>query len=282
MAIPMPYEPAGATPRNMGTQCQNIDAENQNTSDPLLKVVLWIAYLTEIGAILIGYVLLIFSIFLLIVLLLFGFPSSVFLSLAGGVMGWCYLHLLWVKPARHLRLGIQQLSANKFVPWMLTAFIHSLPPAVFFGCYTATRTNNPPWPLEGIYWTYWHWLIVWTLILTPQFVVLAAFIRVHRLNNERRKNESPSLLLTWRRPSTEVGAFQNIGTPTTTPPQPDVPSRSQYVCLSVDIPETSHLSEDDLEDLPPSYSALEPFCSALPPSYSTLEVNQDAPEYFKT
>ena len=75
-----------------------------------------------------------------------------------------------------------QLSANKFVPWMLTAFIHSLPPAVFFGCYTATRTNNPPWPLEGIYWTYWHWLIVWTLILTPQFVVLAAFIRVHRFD----------------------------------------------------------------------------------------------------
>ena len=75
-----------------------------------------------------------------------------------------------------------QLSANKFVPWMLTAFIHSLPPAVFFGCYTATRTNTPPWPLEGIYWTYWHWLIVWTLILTPQFVVLAAFIRVHRFD----------------------------------------------------------------------------------------------------
>ena len=49
MAIPMPYEPAGATPRNMGTQCQNIDAENQNTSDPLLKVVLWIAYLTEVS-----------------------------------------------------------------------------------------------------------------------------------------------------------------------------------------------------------------------------------------
>jgi len=172
-----------------------------------------------------------------------------------------------------------QLSANKFVPWMLTTFIHS---AVVFGCYTATRTNNPPWPLEGIYWTYWHWLIVWTLILTPQFVVLAAFIRVHRLNNERRQNESPSLLLTWRRLSTEVGAFQNIGTPTTAPPQPDVPSRSQYVCLSVDIPETSHLSEDELEDLPPSYSALEPSCPTLPPSYSTLEVNQDAPEYFKT
>ena len=45
----MPYEPAGATPMNMGTQCQNIDAENQNTSDPLLKVVLWIAYLTEVS-----------------------------------------------------------------------------------------------------------------------------------------------------------------------------------------------------------------------------------------
>ena len=51
---------------------------------------------------------------------------------------------------------------------------------------------------------------------------------------------------------------------------------------SADIPETSDLSEDDLEDLPPSYSTLEPSYSSLPPSYSTLEVLQDAPEHFKT
>ena len=38
-----------------------------------------------------------------------------------------------------------------------------------------------------------------------------------------------------------VGAFQNIGPPATTSPEPDVPSRSQYMCLphSVNIPETS-------------------------------------------
>ena len=86
--------------------------------------------------------------------------------------------------------------------------------------------------------------------------------------------------------------FQNIGSPTTTSPQPDLPSRLQSVGLyphSADIPETSHLSEEDLEDLPPSYStleptysSLEPSYSSLPPSYSTLEVLQDAPEHFKT
>ena len=70
----------------------------------------------------------------------------------------------------------------------------------------------------------------------------------------------------------EVGAFQNIGSPTITPPQPDLPWRSQYVRLpphSADISETSHFS-DDLEDLPPSYSSLEVSYPTLPPSYSTL------------
>ena len=56
----------GATPKNMGTQCENIDIENQNTvrksdsglrkyfgqgvhtSDPLLKVVKWIVYFSEV------------------------------------------------------------------------------------------------------------------------------------------------------------------------------------------------------------------------------------------
>ena len=59
---------------------------------------------------------------------------------------------------------------------------------------------------------------------------------------------------------TEVGAFQNIGSPTITPPQPDFPSRLQYVL--------TYFSEDDLED--------------LPPSYSSLDVLQAGPEYFKT
>ena len=87
--------------------------------------------------------------------------------------------------------------------------------------------------------------------------------------------------------------FQNIGSsPATTSPQPDLPSRSQYVGLyphSADIPETSHRSEEDLKYLPPSYStlelysgALEPSYSTLLPSYSTLEVLQNGPKYFKT
>ena len=80
----------------------------------------------------------------------------------------------------------------------------------------------------------------------------------------------------------EVGAFQNIGSPTIPTPQPDLPWRSQYVRLpphSADISETSHFS-DDLEDLPPSYSSLEVSYPTLPPSYSTLL--QGGPEYVET
>ena len=55
----MPYARGPVTPRNMGTQqCENIDVETQNTvgtdlgvhtSDPLLKVAKWIAYLTKVS-----------------------------------------------------------------------------------------------------------------------------------------------------------------------------------------------------------------------------------------
>jgi len=247
----MPYATVGATPMNMGTQCENIDIENQDTvgksglrkyfglgihtSDPLLNVVKWITYLSEIGAILIVAVLL-----LLYVLL----PASAaaplvfaFFSLSGGAMSWCYLHWMWVKPSRYLLLGIQQLSALNFLPWMLTVFIHSLPPAYFFYCYmtTSIHPSTLPWPLEGTLWTdltFWHWLIVWSLILTPLFlllVVLAALLKVHRLKLRRIEIESPSIL-----------------------PEADLPPSYSVVfpLHSVDIPETSPLSEDDL---PPSY-----------------------------
>ena len=69
---PRPYARDGITPRNIETQCENIDIENQNTvsvgpyhvdgvfslrkffgldvrtSDPLLTVAKWIAYVTEV------------------------------------------------------------------------------------------------------------------------------------------------------------------------------------------------------------------------------------------
>ena len=128
----MPYGPDGANPRKMQTQCENVDVENQttvrtglgaHTSDPLLKVVEWIAWLTEvsyfhvkdvitisfftqIGPILIGYVLLVLFILLL---LLLGPLHCIGLSFPGGVMAWWYLHFLWVKPSRHLLLGVQQV-----------------------------------------------------------------------------------------------------------------------------------------------------------------------------
>jgi len=266
----MPHATDGAISKNMGTQ--NIDVENQNTvrtsglrkyfglglhtSDPLLNVVKWIVYFTEIGAIVIVAV----PYFLLLFLLLrwcFFNPDAgslvffIFLSFYGGLVGWCYIHFMWVKPSRHLLLGIQQLSALKFLPWTLTVFVHSLPPAYLYYCYMTKRPNALPhealflpreallpWPLTGelgmssgvpsVYYredpTYCHWVIVWSLILTPQFVVLvvlSAVIRVRRLNNERRRIESPSLLT-----EPEVGAFQINGSPL-----PDVPLRSQEMCL---------------------------------------------------
>jgi len=277
----MPYETAGATPRNMGTQCENIYESAREkyfglgvrTSDPLLNVVKWIAYITEIGAAIVVAVALI-CYFLVVICFQLGliisksfdtFMISAIISLAVGLVAFCYLHFIWWKPSSHLLLGIQQLSALKFLPWILTAFIHSIPSVYFHYFYMTERTYSYPYGRNlRTDLTCWHWVIgsmVWVLILTPQFVVLAAVVRVRRLNNERRRIESPSLLT-----GPQVGAFQNIASPTTTSLQLDVPSRAQYVCLpiSLDIPETS---QDDLEDLPPSYS---------------MAVLQDPPEYSET
>ena len=144
----MPYATAGATPRNIGTQCENIEVENQNTvrtslgvhtSDPLLKVVEWIAELTEVSSFHMRDVvvtsfftqigpIVVWAVVLILYFLLYvpnvtwhlvdanlGFATFVFfaISFTGGLMGWCYLHFLWVKPSRHLVLGIQQVSTSQ-------------------------------------------------------------------------------------------------------------------------------------------------------------------------
>ena len=140
----MPYAIVGATPRNMGTQCENIDVENQNTdgksglrkyfglgihtSDPLLNVVKWITYLTEVTEVFIlrdvivtfftqiGAIVIVAVLLFLYVLL----PASAaaplvfsFFALSGGAMSWCYLHWMWVKPSRYLLLGIQQVGISQ-------------------------------------------------------------------------------------------------------------------------------------------------------------------------
>jgi len=127
----MPYARGPVTPRNMGTQqCENIDVETQNTvgtdlgvhtSDPLLKVAKWIAYLTKIGPIVIAvvYLILLFLPYLLLLPMFFAIAHGLqalvyfaFFSLVGGVIGWCYLHFLWVKPSQYLLLGIQQVGTS--------------------------------------------------------------------------------------------------------------------------------------------------------------------------
>ena len=153
----MAYATDGTTP-----QCENIDIENQDTvrtsvienqdtvrtsglrkyfcvhtSDPLLDVVEWISYSTEVsffhmrdvvltsfftqvGPIVIAAWLLILSILLLLPLLpwlpfllqYLSFQHVVifaFLSLTG----WCYLRFMWLKPSQHLRLGIQQVGTSQ-------------------------------------------------------------------------------------------------------------------------------------------------------------------------
>ena len=128
-----------------------------------------------------------------------------------GLIACAYLHYMWVKPSRHLLLGLQQvvchlsgilrsaskscptqLSTLEFLPWILTAFIHSVPLAWLFYNYmtttrwhhgTSTESYSNPKILRTDLW-FWFWIfvvMVWALILTPQVIVLAAQQRVRRL-----------------------------------------------------------------------------------------------------
>ena len=80
-------------------------------------------FFTQVGPMVIGAVILFFYYLLYIPILTWhmvlaynvGFETFAFYAfcLTGGVMGWCYLHFLWVKPSRLLFLGIQQVSTSQ-------------------------------------------------------------------------------------------------------------------------------------------------------------------------
>jgi hypothetical protein len=286
----MPDERGGATPRNIATQCENIDVESAtennstkkrlwlksavkkyfrlgvHTSDPLLNVAKWIAYVTEIGAAV--TVALPLLLYFLVVLTN---ESSIFRSFEAflifaiicwtvGLVAFAYLHFMWVKPSRHLLLGLQQLSTLEFLPWMLTAFIHSAPLVWLCFCYMYTEHMNGSNVLRRDL-TSWDWFFATTgagLILTPQVIVLAAAGRVRRLSNERTRIRSLDLSST---------APPVVSLPTTTSPPPDNtridPSQDVCLPLTADLPESSP-SQNYFDDLPPSYS----MAVLYPPEYS--------------
>jgi len=284
--------PMSDTPRNIGTQCENIDVESATesnstrrklwlrsavkkyfslgvrTSDPLLNAAKWIAYVTEFGAVVtVGLPLLFY--FLVVITnesAIFrsfeAFLIFAFISWTVGLVAFAYVHFMWVKPSRHLLLGLQQLSTLEFLPWILTAFIHSVPLAWLYYCYIYESTDS--YPHEQILrkdLTCWHWILaalVGGLVLIPQIAVLGAVVRVRRLSQERTRIRSPDL-------STPP---QVVAHPTTTSPRPDNiridPSQDVCLPLTVDLPESSP-SQHDFEDLPPSYSMA---VLHYPPEYS--------------
>ena len=70
---------------------------------------------TQIGAIVIVAVPYFLLLFLLLRWCLFNPDAGslvffIFLSFYGGLVGWCYIHFMWVKPSRHLLLGLQQVD----------------------------------------------------------------------------------------------------------------------------------------------------------------------------
>jgi len=284
--------PMSDTPRNIGTQCENIDVESATesnstrrklwlrsavkkyfslgvrTSDPLLNAAKWIAYVTEFGAVVtVGLPLLFY--FLVVITnesAIFrsfeAFLIFAFISWTVGLVAFAYVHFMWVKPSRHLLLGLQQLSTLEFLPWILTAFIHSVPLAWLYYCYMYESTDS--YPHEQILrkdLTCWHWILgalVGGLVLIPQIIVLGAVVRVRRLSQERTRIGSPDL-------STPP---QVITHPTTTSLRPHNiridPSQDVCLPLTVDLPESSP-SQNDFEDLPPSYSMA---VLHYPPEYS--------------
>merc|ERR1712107_48032 len=186
-------------------------------SDPLLNVAKWIAYVTEIGAtVMVATPLLLYF---LVVIIYESARLRIFLTfamvcLAVGLMAICYLHFMWVKPSRHLLLGLQQRRL---------------------------RTNL----------TYSDWIlgfVLSTVIITPQVIVLAAQWRVRRFSNERARIRSPS---PSREPETignpavslQPDDDRNIRQ-----------QQYVCLPHDREVPEESPYSQIDLDDLPPSYS----------------------------
>ena len=80
-----------------------------------------------------------------------------------------------------------QLSALEFLPWILTSFFHSVPPAYLYYRFMTVSGDTYPHYERSLRpdLTCWNWIvgsIIWTFILTPQIVVLAAAVRVRRFD----------------------------------------------------------------------------------------------------
>jgi len=254
-------------PRNIGTQCEKnyfIGSRSESkrvrkfcerlwlkenlkkylrlgvqVTDPLLNMAKWIAYITEIGAIVIVVSLLLLHLFVIITnesesfrefeFLLF----VAFLSWIVGLMAFCYLHFIWILPSRRLLVGLQQLSAVKFLPWILTTFIHSLPAVpiawlYFTWLYFKQLSTND---------AFRHWIfgfVLAALMIAPQVIVLAAQCRVSRLSKERLRSRRPS-------PSREPQAVTSLAAPLQ--PEDERNSRpEQDVCLSQERQEAVSLT----------------------------------------
>ena len=153
--------------------------------------------------------------------------------------------LLTLIPDKYLST---QLSALKFLPWILSAFIYYLPPT----CSTTStwKRGHTPIPIGRTFGWIWSvgigWLVAWfrlsfslnNLSSWLRLLGFADLIQIQqnivqfypisllpnrfrwysclRLINERQRIESPGLLT---RP--QVGAFQSVAFLTTTSPQPD-------------------------------------------------------------
>ena len=156
------------SPRNIGTQCENIDLESGSengtvkkglcltenlkkyfglgvqVSDPLLNAAKWIAYITEVKLeifllskkkvfpLKIGATVTVATAPFIYFLDANTFTNrsrrsplgqslesffivsivSIFAIVTIGLMAFCYLHLLWVKPSRHLLVGVQQVTSR--------------------------------------------------------------------------------------------------------------------------------------------------------------------------
>jgi hypothetical protein len=196
-------------------------------SDPLLNFVKWIAYITEIGTAVVVPLLLSLRSYVFLLnerwydagtddddlyvdnlyldLVIFAIESTIC-----GLIAFSYAHIMCVKPSRHLLCGLQQLSARKFVPWMLTTLIHSLPTAYF--CFTERvilqhciekyREELVEYDPEDFLPQSCYerrlrpdlscWVVGCLVILAPQVVVLVAVVRVARLKKENVSHLVPS------------------------------------------------------------------------------------------
>jgi len=170
------------------------------------------------------------------------FPNFLELALF-YLMVLTYFCMFWIWPSKHLLLAIDQMEPRNFLPWILSAMVHSV---IIYGLYGmhGTLDLDAPGGAEHLV----PLLASIALVFLPQVIVWIAWVEVARERQSQLDGEEQGEEDALVQEGLGVSRMP-VGCEEPPPPYSDVVTECEVIC-------TTNTSEDD-RGPPPPYSELD-------------------------